>query len=112
MIFRSGCRADPCSVTEICGANTECRNERDRPVCVCLSGHVGDPFTGCVRGECVSNTECRENQACQDYKCINPCDQSCGQQAVCQPQNHVAICRCPRGFTGDPFRVCKCSTSC
>ena len=103
--YRSGCLADPCSANDICGQNAECRNEGGRPVCECLSGHKGDPYTGCVRGDCISNSECRDNQACQDYKCVDPCGQSCGSGADCQVNNHVAICRCPRGFTGDPFQV-------
>ena len=102
---RSGCLADPCSVVDICGANADCRNEGGRPVCECQSGHKGDPYTGCVRGDCISNSECRDNQACQDYKCVDPCQLSCGSGADCQVNNHVAICRCPRGFTGDPFQV-------
>ena len=102
---RSGCLADPCSVNDICGQNAECRNEGGRPVCQCLSGHKGDPYTGCVRGDCISNSECRDNQACQDYKCVDPRQLSCGSGADCQVNNHVAICRCPRGFTGDPFQV-------
>ena len=48
---RSGCRSDPCSVSQICGANAECRNTNGRPVCECLAGHKGDPYTSCVRGE-------------------------------------------------------------
>ena len=108
---RSGCLADPCSVIDICGANAECSNEGGRPVCNCLSGHKGDPYTGCVRGDCISNSECRDNQACQDYKCVDPCQLSCGTGADCQVNNHVAICRCPRGFTGDPFQVSKKSSA-
>ncbi len=95
---------------DICGANAECSNEGGRPVCNCLSGHKGDPYTGCVRGDCISNSECRDNQACQDYKCVDPCQLSCGTGADCQVNNHVAICRCPRGFTGDPFQVSKKSS--
>ena len=29
------------------------------------------------------------------------------QGSECTVQNHVAICRCPRGTTGDPFRNCR-----
>merc|ERR1712088_1012939 len=45
--------------------------------------------------------------ACKDYQCVDPCAISCGQGADCTVQNHVAICRCPRGTTGDPFRNCR-----
>merc|ERR1712227_1113614 len=37
----------------------------------------------------------------------DPCQLSCGQGSDCTVQNHVAICRCPRGTTGDPFRSCR-----
>jgi len=104
---RQGCIADPCSVNDICGQNAECRNEGGRPTCQCLSGHKGDPYQGCVRGDCISNSECPDNKACQDYKCVDPCQLSCGSGADCDVNNHVAICRCPRGFTGDPFQSCR-----
>ena len=56
-------------------------------------------------GTCISNSECQDNQACKDYNCVDPCTTSCGQGADCRANNHVAICRCPRGNTGDPFQV-------
>ena len=56
-------------------------------------------------GECVANEDCPSDQACADFRCVDPCAQSCGQGADCDVNNHVAICRCPRGRTGDPFRV-------
>lgn len=104
---RSGCRSDPCSVSQACGANAECRNVNGRPVCECLPGHKGDPYTSCVRGDCVANAECNTNQACKDYRCVDPCSFSCGPGAECSVQNHVAICKCPRGHTGDPFTNCR-----
>merc|ERR1711936_917476 len=51
--------------------------------------------------------ECPDNRACQEYKCVDPCQLSCGSGADCDVNNHVAICRCPRGFTGDPFQSCR-----
>eukprot|EP00096_Caligus_rogercresseyi_P003584 TRINITY_DN1682_c0_g1_i1.p1 TRINITY_DN1682_c0_g1~~TRINITY_DN1682_c0_g1_i1.p1 ORF type:complete len:844 (-),score=166.73 TRINITY_DN1682_c0_g1_i1:574-3105(-) len=104
---RSGCRSDPCSAVDICGLNAECRNQGDRPVCECLPNHKGDPYTQCFRGDCVSNSECSTNQACKDYVCVDPCLDSCSPNADCQVQNHVAICRCPKGYTGDPFSNCR-----
>ena len=67
----------------------------------------GNPYTGCVAGECDENADCGPQRACKDYKCVDPCSLSCGQGADCTVQNHVAICRCPRGTTGDPFRNCR-----
>lgn len=40
------CR-DPCPGS--CGANAECRVVSHTPMCVCLSGFVGDPFSQCNR---------------------------------------------------------------
>ena len=60
-----------------------------------------------VQGECDENQDCGPQRACKDYQCVDPCAISCGQGADCTVQNHVAICRCPRGTTGDPFRNCR-----
>ena len=76
-------------------------------MCKCLPGHHGNPYTGCVAGECDENSDCGSQRACKDYKCVDPCALSCGQGADCTVQNHVAICRCPKGTTGDPFRNCR-----
>ena len=103
---RSGCRANPC-VEGVCGRGAECEDVGGRPVCKCLPGHHGNPYTGCVAGECDENSDCGSQRACKDYKCVDPCALSCGQGADCTVQNHVAICRCPKGTTGDPFRNCR-----
>jgi len=39
-------------------------------------------------------------------KCRDPCPGSCGIGSVCNVLNHVPICQCPDGFTGDPFVSC------
>ena len=67
----------------------------------------GNPYTGCIAGECDENSDCGPQRACKDYKCVDPCSLSCGQGADCTVRNHVAICRCPKGTTGDPFRNCR-----
>jgi len=103
---RSGCRANPCQ-PGICGPGAECKDVGGRPVCECLPGHQGNPYSGCVQGECDENQDCGPQRACKDYQCVDPCAISCGQGADCTVQNHVAICRCPRGTTGDPFRNCR-----
>ncbi len=64
------------------------------------------PFPPLFLGECLGNSECGPQQACQDYRCVDPCQTgACGQGAECEVRNHVAICRCPRGMTGDPHEV-------
>ena len=102
---RSGCVPDPCSIPDICPANARCENNNGRPLCTCEPGFVGDGFQECFRGDCISNDDCSASQSCKDYRCVDPCSFSCGNGADCEPRNHVAICRCPKGFTGDPFQV-------
>lgn len=43
--MKQKCR-DPCPGA--CGSNTECRVVSHTPMCVCLNGYTGDPFTQCV----------------------------------------------------------------
>jgi len=97
---------DPCTGNP-CGVNSNCRNAGDRPVCSCLPGYQGDPYRGCRRGECESNTECPSHQVCQNFHCINPCTSACGVNANCDVRNHVAHCSCGPGYTGDPSRSCR-----
>ncbi|KAF5287630.1 hypothetical protein FQA39_LY15833 [Lamprigera yunnana] len=94
-----------------CGANAKCepgydKYNKERPVCTCHPGYIGDPITGCVRGECQSNIDCRNNQACFEYKCENPCRGQCGINAVCNPRNHIAVCTCLEGYNGDALTQC------
>jgi len=98
--------SDPCAGNP-CGSNTNCRNSGDRPVCSCLPGHIGDPYRGCRRGECEANTECPSFQVCENYHCVNPCLKSCGANAQCDVHNHIASCKCPVGYTGDPTNHCR-----
>lgn len=58
--------------------------------------------------ECVDSTDCAESLFCLNGACVNPCtfDNVCGQQALCSAVNHVAVCSCQPGFTGDPRLGC------
>lgn len=57
---------------------------------------------------CVSNDQCSPLEACQNRVCVNPCASGspCAQSAECKVQNHLAVCSCPPGYVGDPFRHC------
>lgn len=57
--------------------------------------------------ECIIHSDCPSNQACVNEKCRNPCEGACGIYAQCFVQNHVPVCLCSEGFTGDPFRECR-----
>ena len=62
---------------------------------------------------CSSDDECSSNEACYNRNCQNPCvnNNPCSSNAACFVDNHKANCRCPAGFTGDPFRRCVQSKS-
>lgn len=89
-----------------CGINTECRKRGNALSCVCLKGFKGDPLVSC-RPECVINSECPMTKACFDYKCINPCENACGRDALCQVINHFPVCYCPPKTSGDPLVSCS-----
>lgn len=38
---------------------------------------------------------------------MDPCPGSCGFNAECSVANHVALCSCLLGYTGDPFSGCS-----
>lgn len=58
------------------------------------------------RPECTINSDCPSNKACMNQKCRDPCPGSCGLGANCAVLNHIPICTCPEGYTGDPFANC------
>jgi hypothetical protein len=93
----------PC-VPSPCGANAECRQVDDRPVCSCLAGMLGAPPN--CRPECVINQDCPSHLACLNNKCKDPCAGSCGYNAQCTVFNHQPSCNCLSGFEGDPFSGC------
>lgn len=96
-------RPDPCDPSP-CGPNSNCRQTDNHAVCSCIPGYMGNPPS--CRAECVVSSECSQDKACNNYKCVNPCNGQCGTNARCQAVNHNAICSCPIGYTGDPFRQC------
>lgn len=89
-----------------CGTNSICKEQNGAGSCTCLPEYYGNPYEGC-RPECVLNTDCASNKACSNYKCKNPCPGTCGQNAECQVVNHLPMCSCYQGYTGDPFRYCN-----
>lgn len=92
-----------------CGLNAECREKNGAGACICSPGYFGDPYDsnrGCRR-ECEDNKDCAPTLACVGYKCVDPCPGTCGTFAICQTANHIPVCTCPEGFTGDPFFQCR-----
>lgn len=45
--------------------------------------------------------------ACINNKCQDPCQGTCGTEAICTVFNHIPTCSCPLGTTGDAFKYCK-----
>lgn len=94
---------DPCEPTP-CGPNSQCRVFGSQAACSCLQNYVGRPPN--CRPECTISAECPGNMACEKEQCKNPCPGSCGPLANCTAVNHIPVCSCPPGFTGDPFATC------
>nr|CAD7617395.1 unnamed protein product [Timema genevievae] len=75
---------DPC-IPSPCGPNSQCRQVNGQAVCSCLPTYIGSP-PGC-RPECVVSSECLQNRACVNQKCIDPCPGTCGLNARCEHHN-------------------------
>ncbi|KAL1140438.1 hypothetical protein AAG570_000370 [Ranatra chinensis] len=101
---RTPIHKDPCFPSP-CGLNADCQPRNGLASCSCLPGFEGDPYSGCKR-ECESNNDCAPKLACIGYKCADPCPGTCGSGAECTIANHIPVCSCPAGFTGDPFFSC------
>lgn len=91
-----GCSQNPC------GINANCRNG----TCSCIEGYHGNPGIEC-RPECTTDNECEKQKACVNYKCVDPCRNACGLDAICNVYNHIAICECPAPLQGDAFIACR-----
>lgn len=94
---------DPC-LPSPCGMYAECRNIGGTPSCSCLPTYKGSPPN--CRPECRVNSECPMNLACSNERCRDPCLGSCSITSLCTVYNHVPVCTCPDGYTGDPFSNC------
>lgn len=94
---------DPCNPSR-CGPYSQCRKVSGHGVCSCLPTYIGSP-TSC-RPECVASSECSQNRACVNQKCVDPCPGPCGLNTRCEVINHSPVCSCHHGFTGDSFTQC------
>lgn len=95
---------NPC-VPSPCGPNSICQERGNVPSCSCMTNYVGAPPS--CRPECTINAECPTLQACIQQKCRDPCQGSCGIEAICTVSRHTPICTCPDGYTGDAFTMCR-----
>lgn len=99
VVYQNPCFPSPC------GANSECREYDNRPVCSCLPGMLGAPPN--CRPECLIHADCPTRLACLQSKCRDPCTGSCGFNAKCTVINHQPVCSCEPGYQGDPFNGCN-----
>lgn len=90
-----------------CGENALCTLVASRPVCSCPRGYYGDPIYLCKRAECLDTSDCPGHLSCINEKCSDPCQGTCGTSANCETRNHVPVCSCPPGYTGNPFTSCR-----
>lgn len=96
---------DPCYPNP-CGPNARCRVLNGYGICECEPEYHGNPYEVC-RPECLVSSDCPMNRACIRNKCGDPCPGTCGVAAICTVSNHIPICSCPAGSTGDAFRICQ-----
>lgn len=90
------CNPSPCGVNALC----------DNGICTCLADYQGDPYLEC-RPECILNNDCPREKSCIRNKCKDPCPGTCGQNAICNVINHIPMCSCSTGYTGNAFVICQ-----
>lgn len=82
------CR-DPCPGT--CGQNTNCQVINHNPICSCLNGFTGDPFTRC------------NVIPIEKPRPTNPCQPSpCGPNSECKVIGETPACTCLSNYIGAP----------
>lgn len=94
---------NPC-VPSPCGPNSKCEVYGTSSSCACLPNYYGSPPN--CRPECTISSDCPSNKACIRNRCVDPCPGSCGLNAICNVRNHIPVCNCYEGYTGNPFTNC------
>lgn len=91
-----------------CGKNTMCIEQDGEAVCFCLPNYYGNPDEseeGCMP-KCKENSDCPTDSACMANECRDPCPAICPENSDCQIENHMPMCTCKPGYTGD-YRSCS-----
>lgn len=105
------CKPNPCGENAVCNPGHD-NTGKERPVCTCEPGYIGNALTSCRKGECQSDNECADNRACIDYYCQDPCTgKECALTAKCEARRHIAVCTCPDGSRGDAVVGCSAISS-
>lgn len=97
----SSCNPSPC------GENTVCSVLNGIARCSCIPPNIGNPYAGGCRPECSINSDCPNYLSCLSNHCRDPCKDLCGNNAECTITNHIPVCSCFKGYTGDPFLSCR-----
>lgn len=107
-----GSCVDACN-NQRCGINAQCSAKYHSAQCTCPANYIGNPHVECSivvtsRSECETNSDCADDQSCNNHLCVNPCtnSQNCGRGAFCNAVKHRAVCKCPIGFNGNPEIQC------
>ena len=59
------------------------------------------------RTGCETDSGCSGNEECIHGTCQLVCHETtCGHKAECEAKNHYALCKCPKGYVGNPYIVC------
>jgi len=83
---------DPCPGS--CGANAQCNVFNHIPMCLCVEGYEGDPFTSCYPKPPPPPAPIEDD----------PCNPSpCGPNAQCSN----GVCTCLPEYHGDPYQGCR-----
>lgn len=110
--MRQKCK-DPCPGS--CGTNAECSVVNHTPICTCLNGYTGDPFTSChpkpprksLKPKTKKKNSIQFNSPqilAEKEPVVDPCNPSpCGPNAQCDN----GVCTCLPEYLGDPYRGCR-----
>lgn len=52
---------------------------------------------------CNKDAECPDSMRCVGRTCLNLCPSACGTNSVCRMFNHLPVCSCPPGYSGNPY---------
>lgn len=100
------CR-NPCE-NDVCGENAVCSVVNHQKTCECAPNSRGDPLVKCTKIECNDKEDCSSDRTCVDFKCVDPCslENICGKNSKCVTEQHLGVCSCPPGTTGNPQLGC------
>ena len=104
---------DPCP--GLCGVNAKCDVRNHVPICICIPGYIGDPFSQCYRPSSKCRKKSYKNCKTEIFlatprpiEVIQPCNPSpCGTNAECSELRGAASCRCILDYIGNPYVECK-----